>query len=87
MAALIAIKGKRPLDRTWRSGASAAALVFLSRAAWAWIVAPDLYAARERRRTASSFADPSELAQDEDHARDQGGLGVEQIVDVVGELI
>jgi hypothetical protein len=49
------------------------------------MVAPDFPPARERRRTAGSFADADELAQDEDHARDQGGLGVEQIVDVVGD--
>ena len=42
-----------------------------------------------RRRTAGSFADAGELAQDEimRGIRDQGGLGVEQIVDIVGDFV
>ncbi len=70
--------GKRSLDRMWRSRANAAAFVFLFRAEGAWIITVDLASAIWRRRTAGSFADAGELAQDDDHARDQDGLGVEQ---------
>jgi hypothetical protein len=48
---------------------------------------PELSASKQRRRTTCGFTDTGELAQDEDHARNQFGVSVEQIIEVAGSLI
>ncbi len=66
---------------TW-SRASAPAFIFLAGVAEAWLVSTHLFASRYLCRTGCGFTDAGELAQNENHARNQGDLRVEHIIEV-----